>query len=61
MRLSVLFSAILVLAASTLTYAAPYGTLGTFLDIEQRSGAQEEHELQPIRGTGAASTSGSHG
>jgi hypothetical protein len=40
MRLSVLVSIIFVLAASMLTYAAPFGAPETFPDIEQRSLAQ---------------------
>jgi len=40
MRLSVLVSIILVLAASILTYAAPFAAPRTFPDIEQRSLAQ---------------------
>jgi hypothetical protein len=40
MRLSVLASIIFVLAASILTYAAPFGAPRTFPDIEQRSLAQ---------------------
>ncbi len=41
MRLSVSISIILVLAASMLTYAAPFGAPGprTFPDIEQRNPA----------------------
>ncbi|KAF8329590.1 hypothetical protein F5887DRAFT_115667 [Amanita rubescens] len=64
MRLSVLASIIFVLAASMLTYAAPFGAPRTFPDIEQRSLAQL---LEPRSGrnnpshsehiTGSASTS----
>ncbi|KAF8338338.1 hypothetical protein F5887DRAFT_983268 [Amanita rubescens] len=39
MHLSVFVSVVLVLVSSLSTYAAPYGTPGTFLDIEQRSPA----------------------
>ncbi|KAF8343706.1 hypothetical protein F5887DRAFT_971739 [Amanita rubescens] len=39
MHLSVFVSVIAVLVSSLSTYAAPYGTPGTFLDIEQRSPA----------------------
>jgi len=57
MRLSVLFAGFVVLAASILTYAAPYGTPQTFLDIEQRSSA-EQHTPHVTEHTGVASTSG---
>ena len=59
MRFSTLFSGILVLAASILTYAAPYGTPETFLDIERRA-TQGQHSHYPPGGTGAGSASGSH-
>lgn len=53
MRLSVLFSIIFVLAASMLTYAAPFGAPRTFPDIEQRSLAQL---LEPRSGQSNASS-----
>ncbi|KAF8340834.1 hypothetical protein F5887DRAFT_978887 [Amanita rubescens] len=46
MHLSVFVSVVLVLVSSLSTYAAPYGTPGTFLDIEQRSQAPL-FQLQP--------------
>ncbi|KAF8331535.1 hypothetical protein F5887DRAFT_1162654 [Amanita rubescens] len=52
MRLSVLASIIFVLAASVLTYAAPFGAPRTFPDIEQRSLAQL---LEPRSGQNASS------
>jgi len=58
MRLSLLFSGILVLAASILTYAAPYGTPRTFLDIEQRSSSgQQSHHVPHTTSTVTASGS----
>ena len=63
MRLSVLFSSIIVLAASILvTYAAPYGTPGTILDIEQRStSGSHSHHLPTTTSTVSASGSDHEG
>ena len=57
MRLSVLVSVIIVLAASMLTYAAPFGAPRTFLGIEQRSLAQLlEPRSERSQHTNASST-----
>jgi len=59
MRLSVLFSGILILAASILTYAAPYGTPRTFLDIERRSSSSQQLHHHVTDST-SAPAAGSH-
>jgi len=59
MRLSVLFSGILILAASILTYAAPHGTPRTFLDIERRSSSSQQSH-QHATGSTSAPAAGSH-
>jgi hypothetical protein len=59
MRLSVLFSGILILAAGILTYAAPYGTPRTFLDIERRSETSQQSHHH-VTGSTSAPAAGSH-